>query len=140
MRFSPYLNFDGNAREAFSFYHKIFGGELQSMPMTDAPDMPPLSEEEKNRCLHVSLTLPNGLLLMASDTIPSLGQKLRLGNNNYICVSTDSRAQADEFFQGLSENAEIEMPMADMFWGDYFGSLIDQFGICWMISYNENFQ
>lgn len=76
---------------------------------------------------------------MASDTYPSMGHVYIVGNNNYISIMPDSRAEADRIFNGLSQGGKIEAPMEDMFWGDYFGSFIDKFGVCWMINYNENY-
>jgi PhnB protein len=72
---------------------------------------------------------------MASDTMPSMGQKLVVGNNNYICISPESKGEADRLFAGLSEGGEVEMPMQDQFWGDYFGSFKDKYGVCWMVNY-----
>lgn len=140
---NPYLNFDGKAEEAFKFYKSVFGGEFMGngiMRMQDTPgcDEMNLTEEEKNRVMHVSLPLGNGQVLMASDIIPSMGHQLTTGNNNYICLSTGSREESDKIFNGLSEGGKVEMPMQDMFWGDYYGSFKDKFGVCWMISYNKN--
>lgn len=137
MTLNPYLNFDGNAEEAFNFYQSVFGGELFIQKMEAVPGME-IPENEKNRTLHVSLPIGNGQFLMASDCLPSQGQVLVVGNNNYISISTDSRAEADRIFNGLSDGGVVEMPMQDMFWGDYFGSFKDKFGVCWMISFNEH--
>lgn len=139
MTFNPYLNFDGNAEEAFRFYQFVFGGELFVQRMGDAPGGENLPENEKNRAMHVGLPVGKDQFLMASDCLPSQGQVLNQGNNNYISISTDSREESDKLFNGLSAGGAIEMPMADMFWGDYFGSFVDKFGICWMINYsNQN--
>lgn len=139
MTFNPYLNFDGNAEEAFRFYQSVFGGELFVQRMGDAPGGENLPENEKNRAMHVGLPVGKDQFLMASDCLPSQGQVLNQGNNNYISISTDSREESDKLFNGLSAGGAIEMPMADMFWGDYFGSFVDKFGICWMINYsNQN--
>lgn len=135
MTLSPYLNFDGNAEEAFRFYQSVFGGELIIQKMGQAPGMEHLSESEKNRTMHVSLPIGNGQYLMASDCLPSQGHVLRQGNNNYISIAPDSREEADRLFNGLSAGGTVEMPMADMFWGDYFGSFVDKFGVCWMINF-----
>jgi len=138
---NPYLNFDGNTEEAFNFYKSVFGGEFMGngmMRMSDVPDMPGLSDEEKNRVMHVSLSLGNGQVLMGSDILPSMGHKLTVGNNNYISLSTNSREEADRLFEGLSGGGEVEMPMQDQFWGDYFGSFKDKYGVCWMINYSNN--
>lgn len=138
MKVNPYLNFDGEAEEAFLFYKSIFGGEITAhMKMTEAPDSDKLPEEEQNRTMHISLPIGKDTILMASDTVPSLGHTLVKGNNNYISLHPESREEADRLFNGLSEGGNIEMPMQDQFWGDYFGSFVDKFGITWMINYNE---
>ena len=137
MMVNPYLNFDGNAEEAFRFYQSVFGGELFVQKMSAAPGTEGLSEAEKNRAMHVSLPVGNGQFLMASDCLPSAGHVLKVGNNNYISVSPDSREDADRLFNGLSADGKVEMPMADMFWGDYFGSFQDKFGVCWMINFTN---
>ena len=132
---NPYLNFDGTAREAMEFYREVFGGEpLQFMTFGDTGPEGKFTEEEKKRIMHVSLKI-GGNMLMASDIAPSFGQVLNKGNYNYISVSADSREDADKYFSKLSEGGTIEIPMEDMFWGDYFGSFIDKYGIPWMISY-----
>ncbi len=135
MVINPYLNFDGNAEEAFRFYQSVFGGELFLQKMGEAPGAENLSEDEKGRAMHVALPVGNGQFLMASDCVPSAGHVLHVGNNNYISVAPDSREEADRLFDGLSAGGQVEMPMADMFWGDYFGSFKDKFGVCWMINY-----
>ncbi|MFA7687059.1 MAG: VOC family protein [Moheibacter sp.] len=136
MTLNPYLNFDGNAEEAFRFYQSVFGGELFVQKMDNVPGME-IPDNEKDRVLHVALPIGQGQFLMASDCLPSQGQVLSVGNNNYISITADSRKEADRLFDSLSAGGELEMPMEDMFWGDYFGSFKDKFGICWMISFNE---
>ncbi|RYD69597.1 MAG: VOC family protein [Sphingobacteriales bacterium] len=140
MILNPYLNFKGNAEEAFQFYQSVLGGELQLMRMSETPGTEDLSDEEKNLLMHVSLPIGNGQLLMASDCVDSMGQIVRPGNNNYISLSTDSREEATRIFNELSEGGEIEMPLDDMFWGDYFGSFKDKFEVCWMINFNEGYK
>lgn len=138
MTLNPYLNFDGNAEGAFRFYQSVFGGELFIQKMSSVPDFE-VPEEEKDRTMHVGLPIGNGQFLMASDCLPSQGHVLKQGNNNYISISTESKEEADRIFNGLSAGGTVEMPMADMFWGDYFGSFVDKFGVCWMINYsNQN--
>lgn len=137
MKLNPYLNFGGNAEEAFRFYQSVFGGELFVQKMSDVPGTENLSENEKDYAMHVSIPIGDGQFLMASDCLDSRGQKLNIGNNNYISVTPDSREEADRIFNGLSSGGEIEMPMEDMFWGDYFGSFTDKFGVKWMINYNN---
>lgn len=139
-KINPYLNFDGKAEEAFTFYKSVFGGEFlgEVYKMGAAPGSENLSEEEKNRVMHIALPVGKDIL-MASDIVPSAGHKLNVGNNNYVSVFPESREEADQLFNGLSAGGTIEMPMEDQFWGDYFGSFQDKYGVCWMINYNESF-
>lgn len=139
MKVHPYLNFDGRAEEAFNFYKSVFGGEfLANMKMSGVPDGDQLSKEDQNRTMHIALPISKDTLLMASDIMPSAGHVLQPGSQTYIMLAPESRQEADRLFNGLSKGGKVEMAMADMFWGDYFGSFIDKFGIRWMISFNEN--
>ena len=140
MKVNPYLNFDGQTEEAFNFYKSVFGGEFTGkMKMNETPGGSELPKEEQNLLMHISLPIGKDTLLMASDIIPSMGQILKKGNNNYISIHPESREEADKLFNGLSAGGEIEMPMEDQFWGDYFGSFVDKFGIGWMINFNPEF-
>jgi PhnB protein len=133
---NPYLNFAGTSEAAFNFYKEVFGGEITMiMRFRDMPD-DKTPENEKDKICHISLQLPNGTLIMATDVLESLGQKLITGNNFYLSINAENRAEADRLFTKLSENGKVEMPMADMFWGDYFGITADKFGTQWMISFN----
>lgn len=140
MRIHAYLNFDGRAEEAFRFYQKVLGGELTefhrfgSMPQDGSFQ---LTAEQKNRVMHVGLQLPHGQMLMASDVLEGMGPARVEGNNVSLSVHPESRAEADRVFAGLAEGGEVTMPMADQFWGDYFGSLTDRFGVNWMVNYSE---
>jgi PhnB protein len=87
--------------------------------------------------MHISLPIGKDTILMASDLMPSAGQVLHPGSQTYLMLTTESRREADRLFNGLSKGGSIEMAMDDMFWGDYFGSFVDKFGIRWMISFNE---
>jgi PhnB protein len=132
-----YLNFAGNAEEAFTFYRSVFGGEFSSLVRFS--DMPmegvTIPKEDEGKIMHIGLPIGDDSVLMASDALESLGQQLVQGNNVYVSVHPTSREDADRIFAGLSEGAEIEMPIADQMWGDYFGSLKDKFGIHWMVNY-----
>ena len=135
MKVHPYLNFDGKAEEAFMFYKSVFGGEfLANMKMKEMPDGDKLPTEEQNRTLHIALPIGKGTLLMASDTVPSAGHKMQFGNQTHIMLSPETRKEADQLFNGLSNGGDIEMKMEDAFWGDYFGSFTDKFGIKWMVN------
>lgn len=137
MKTNPYLNFDGQAEEAFRFYKSVFGGEITVMKMSDAPDAGKFPEEEQNRIMHISLPIGKDTILMASDIMPSMGQTLSKGNNVYISLHPESKDEADRIFNSLSEGGEIEMPIEDQFWGDYFGCFTDKFGVMWMVNFNE---
>ncbi len=135
-KLNPYLNFDGQAEEAFNFYKSVFGGEFlgEIHRIGNAPGTEGLPENERNRVMHIALPIGNDLL-MASDIIPSAGHRLIEGNNNHISIFPDSREEADRLFAGLSEGGEVEMPLEDQFWGDYYGSFTDKFGVKWMVNY-----
>jgi PhnB protein len=130
-----YLNFDGNAREAFEFYHSIFGGDPPVfMTFADADPEGRGPAEERDRIMHTAIKIGN-TLLMASDISPAMGHKLNVGNNYYISLNVDSREEADRVFSALKEGGVVEQEMQDMFWGDYWGCTKDKYGVQWMISY-----
>ena len=136
---NPYLNFNGNTEEAFNFYKSVFGGEfLALMRFKDTPGCGEIPEADKERIMHIALPIGNGNALMATDALESMGQKLTFGNNFYIALAPESREEAERLFNGLSADGKIEMPLQDMFWGDYWGSFTDKFGVQWMVNYNQN--
>lgn len=138
---NPYLNFKGNTEEAFNFYKKVFGGEFVMISrFKDTPESPKLSAEDQNKIMHIALPLGKGNILMGTDAVESIGQKLIPGNNFYLSLSADSNEEADGIFNGLSEGGDIKMPMARTFWGSYFGMITDKFGVQWMVSHDENYQ
>ena len=137
-KLNPYINFDGNAEEAFNFYKSVFGGEFATvMRFKDTQHGQNMTDEEKEKIMHIALPLGKDTLLMASDISGSMVHDLQVGNNIYISMNTDSREEADRFFNGLSEGGKVEMAMNDTFWGDYFGMLKDRFGTQWMISFHQ---
>ena len=132
---NPYLNFPGTTEEAFNLYKTIIGGDITMiMRFRDMPD-DKTPENEKDKICHISLKFPNGNILMATDTLESMGQKIILGNNFYLSLGVESEAEADRIFKELSPGGKVEMPMEKMFWGDYFGIVQDKFGTQWMITY-----
>jgi PhnB protein len=139
MKISPYLNFNGKTEAAFRFYAKVLGGKLTdihrfgSMPAGDGFE---LTAEQKQLVMHVGLELPNGQMLLASDLLEGMGPPRVEGNNIAISIHPSSKEEADRFFNGLAEGGAVTMPIADQFWGDYFGSLTDRFGINWMVNYS----
>lgn len=140
MKLHPYLNFENQTEEAFRFYEKVLGGKLTEiyrfggMPQDGGFELTP---EQKNLVMHVGLELPDGQMLMASDMIPGAGPQRVAGNSFSISVHPDSRADADRIFNALAEGGTITMPLADQFWGDYYGSLTDRFGVNWMVNYSD---
>ena len=137
-KLNTYLNFAGNTEEAFNFYKSVFGGEFASV--VRFKDMPMqgvnISREDENKIMHIGLPIGNDNVLMATDALESLGQKLVQGNNVYISVHPESKEEADRIFNALSASGTIEMPLADQSWGDYYGSFKDKFGVQWMVNYS----
>jgi PhnB protein len=139
---TTYLNFAGTTEAAFTYYKSVFGTEFVGpiARMGDFPPQegqPPLSDDAKQLVMNVQLPILGGHLLLGTDVTEGMGSKLNQGNNMYICLMPDSREEADRLFASLSEGGSVEDPMTDMFWGDYFGALVDQFGIQWMINYSN---
>jgi PhnB protein len=138
-RVNVYLNFQNQTEEAFLFYQSVFGTSFQGgiMRYGDMPPqqgMPPVSDSVKNLVLHVSLPISETCVLMGSDAPEQMGFKVNTGNNVYISLDVDSKQEADRLFNALSGGGKVEMPMADMFWGAYWGSLADKYGVKWMIN------
>ena len=138
-----YLTFNGNCLEAFEFYQSVFGGEFpyvgrfKEMP-ADAGQ--PVSPEEGDKIMHISLPISQETMLMGSDTGGEWASGFAQGNNFSISINTDSKEKADSLFGGLSADGQVTMPMDSTFWGDYFGMFTDKFGINWMVSFAENQQ
>ena len=133
---NPYLNFAGNTEEAFNFYKTVFGGEFQMVSrFKDTPEAGKMSEDDKNKLMHISFPIGNRNILMGTDALESQGWKLTFGNNFSLSVETESKAEADKIFKGLSAGGKVTMSQADTFWGSYFGMVNDKFGIQWMVGY-----
>jgi PhnB protein len=136
---STYLNFPRETEAAFNFYKSVFGTEFQGeiARMGDVPPQegqPPVPEEDRNLVMHVALPILGGHLLMGTDSPESMGYKVNFGNNIYINLEPDTRAETDRLFKALAEGGKVEMELQEMFWGDYFGSLVDKFGTQWMFN------
>lgn len=137
---STYLNFSRNTEEAFAFYKSVFGTEFvggiaRYGDMPPADGQPPMTDDDKRLIMNVQLPILGGHLLMGTDAPESMGMTLNQGNNVYVSLHPDSRAEADALFAALSEGGSVQMPMADQSWGDYFGDLVDRFGVQWMVNY-----
>ncbi len=138
-RVSTYLNFPRSTEEAFLFYKSIFGTEFSGpiarfKDIPPQPGQPPLAATDRNLVMHVELPILGGHVLMGTDASESMGFKVTAGNNMYINLEPDTRAETERLFHALSAGGEIEMPLQDMFWGGYFGSLVDRYGIHWMLN------
>lgn len=138
-RTSTYLNFMGTTEEAFLFYKQVFGTDFngaihrmgEAPPM---PGMPAMPEAEKHLVMHVELPILGGHVLMGTDTLESMGHKLTFGNNFSINLEPDTRGETERLFAALGDGGKVTMPLTDMFWGSYFGTLIDKFGVQWMFN------
>lgn len=135
---SIYLNFQGNAEEAFNHYKKVFKTEFSTPPMRvkdipSRPGAPAFSEADKNKITHAALPILGGIQIMATDMLESLGQKLVEGNNFTINLSPDTKEEADRLYKELSEGGADGVAPHDEFWG-YWGTCKDRFGIRWMFN------
>lgn len=135
MKINLYLTFDeGKCSKAFDFYKNVFGSEITSkMTYKEAPFEVP--DAQKDHIMHMSLPLGSNMDLMGSDKSPMFDKEpYQIGNHAQIAISPTDRSKADDLFSKLSaDGGKVDMPLKDMFWGSYFGSCTDQFGIKWMI-------
>ena len=129
-----YLNFDGNCREAMTFYGACLQTQPGFTPFSAVPEMAALAKNAPDRILHSELK-SGPVVLMASDTPPEM--PFRPGNNFSISISCESLPEMEKLFAALGENGMITMAMHDAFWGGRFGMLTDQFGVSWMLSFRE---
>jgi len=140
---STFLNFPRNTEEAFNFYKTVFGGEFFGKgimcfgDIPASPDQPPMAEADKNLVMHVELRILVFHALMGTDAPESMGFNVNFGNNSYINLQPDTRVETKQLFDKLSAGGKVEMELQDMFWGDYFGSCKDKFGVQWMFNCSE---
>lgn len=141
---STYINFERSTEAAFNFYKSVFGGEfnggvmrLGGVPASDG--MPTLPEGDKDLVMHVELAILNGShTLRGTDSPESLGRQLIMGNNVHINLELDTREETKRYFEALADGGQVSMELQDMFWGDYFGSCVDKFGLQWMFNCRES--
>ncbi len=140
---NPYLNFNGNTEEVFNFYKSVFGGEFamlirfKDMP-ADAEksesEMGGIPEGEENGIIHIALPIGNSVI-MGTDVTSNM-PRVTNGDSISLSLSAESKEEADRVFNALAEGGNVQTPMQDMPWGDYWGMLTDKFGIQWMMSYS----
>lgn len=135
---NPYIHFNGNAEEAFTFYQFVFGGDFSALvrfkdlKFEGAPDW----GKEAEKIVHIALPIGKHSLLLGSDTPEQFGKHNEMETRSKISVKAESKEEAERLFNGLSQGGQIEMPIADSPWGTYFGMLRDQFGIEWMVEFD----
>jgi len=136
---NPYINFNGNAEEAFDFYKSVFGGEFETLLRFKdlASDEFPVPENEADKIMRITLPIGESTLI-ANDVPESMGRVSEDENRSKIAVNTESREEADKIFAGLTQGGSIEMPMDDGPWGTYFGMFRDKFGIEWTVEFDPN--
>jgi PhnB protein len=131
-RLNPYINFDGDAREAMEFYRNVLGGELVINTFGEyGSDDPAIAD----KTMHAQLETERGFTLMASDTAP--GMEHRPGTNITISLSGEDGDELRGYWDKLAESGTVGMPLEKQMWGDEFGMLTDRFGIAWMVNINQ---
>ena len=139
---NPYIHFNGNAEEAFTFYKSVFGGEFAMISRFKDMSIPesPISENEADKITYIALPIGKSSLLMGSDTPEFMGKHNENENRSKISISAESKEEADQLFNGLSAGGKVEMPIADSPWGSYFGMFRDKFGIEWIVDFDSKYQ
>ncbi len=136
---NPWINFNGNAEEAFTFYKSVFGGEFAKVVRFKDVAGPeaehPVDEKDGNKIMLITLPIGNGSALMANDVPEVMGRVNENENRSKIAITADSKEEAEKLFNGLSAGGQIEVPMCDGAWGSYFGMLRDKYGIEWIIEF-----
>ena len=137
---NPWINFNGNAEEAFTFYKSVFGGEFTKIVRFKDLESPefPVAEKDKNKIMLITLPIGKSNVLMANDVPEVMGQVNENENRSKISVSTESKEEADKLFNGLSAGGKVEVPMDDSPWGSYFGMFRDTYGIEWIIEFSPS--
>ena len=137
---NPYINFNGNAEEAFIFYKSVFGGEFAMISRFKdlASAEFPVTPSEENKIMHIALPIGKNVL-MANDVPERMGKVNEHENRSKIAIGAESREEADRLFKGLSAGGTIEMPIGDSPWGSYFGMFRDKYGIEWYVDFDARY-
>ena len=133
---NPYINFNGNAEEAFTFYKSVFGGEFgEIIRFKDISSAEfPVSENDANKVMRIVLPIGTNVLI-ANDVPESMGRVDESENRSKIAITAESKEEADNLFTGLSQGGSVEMPMGESPWGTYFAMFRDKFGIEWTVEF-----
>lgn len=136
----PWINFNGNAFEAFTFYKTIFGGEFTKIIYFKdlASNDFPVPEKEENKIMYISLSIGNGIELIGNDVPEFMGRVNENENRSKILVRTENKEEAEKLFNGLSADGTVEGAMDTSPWGTYSGMFRDQYGIEWIIEFSAN--
>lgn len=137
---NPWINFNGNAEEAFNFYKSVFGGEFTKVIRFKdlaGPEFP-VTEDESNKIMQIVLPIGNGNMLIGNDVPACMGKVNENENRSKIHVVVDSKEEAEKIFNGLSTDGQVEAPIGDSPWGTYFGMFRDKYGIEWIIESSPN--
>ena len=138
--FHPYLNFNGNTEEAFTFYKSVLGGDFAFLQrFKEAPGGENMTAEEGNKIMHVALPLGGGTMMMGTDVSSNMPPVV-MGTNYSVMIAPESEEEAHRLFNGLSAGGTITVPLQKQFWGDMFGMLTDKFGVQWMMNYSDKKQ
>ena len=137
---NPWINFNGNAEEAFTFYKSVFGGDFTKVIRFKDLENPEfvIAENDKNKIMLIALPIGKNNVLMANDVPEIMGRVSENENRSKISISAESKEEADKLFNGLSAGGKIEGPMGDGPWGSYFGMFRDKYGIEWIIEFYPN--
>lgn len=137
---NPWINFNGNAEEAFYFYKSVFGGKFTKVIRFKdlASDEFPVSENEADKIMHISLPIGKNNVLIANDVPEIMGRTNENENRSKIAINTESREEADKVFSGLSAGGDVEGPIGDTPWGTYAGMFRDKYGIEWIVEFDPN--
>lgn len=142
IKFNPYLSFQGECEKAFNFYKTIFGGDFTKLiRFNDSQNEPGASAppaEFGDYIRHIELPLNNDTIMMGSDVPEISGRKVNIGNNVKINITTDNNEEGLRLFKALSNEGTVKVKYGDSYWGSVYGSLIDKFGVHWLIEVRDD--
>jgi len=138
---NPWINYNGNAEEAFTFYKSVFGGEFAKIvrfkDLSGAEF--PVAENDADKIMYIALPIGQNNVLVANDVPEFMGRVNENENRSKIYVATESREEADQIFNGLSAGGDVEGPIGESPWGTYAGMFRDKYGIEWIVEFDSNY-